>query len=129
MTRHMERSRSIYVNACLQLAHTASLTWVSCSLSSQHLLLQTSDLVYFTNVYSPSLVNLKISCSLYIGKGSKKEYILTHTPMHIYVKLNHFAVHLKQYYKSTIFQCLWLIHVDAWHGPLQYCKVIIFQLK
>ena len=128
MTRHTERSRSIHMNACLQLAHTASLTWVSCSFSS-HLLLQTSDLIYFTNVYSPSLVNLKISCSLYMGKEFKKEYILTHTPMHRYMKLKHFAVHLKHYYKSTIFQYLWLIHVDVWHGPLQYCKVIILQLK
>ena len=25
--------------------------------------------------------------------------------------------------------CLWLIHVDVWQKPLQYCKVISFQLK
>ena len=24
---------------------------------------------------------------------------------------------------------LWLIHVDVWQKPLQYCKVIILQLK
>ena len=24
---------------------------------------------------------------------------------------------------------LWLIHVDAWQKPTQYCKVIILQLK
>ena len=24
---------------------------------------------------------------------------------------------------------LWLIHVDVWQKPLQYCKAIIFQLK
>ena len=24
---------------------------------------------------------------------------------------------------------LWLIHVDVWQKPTQYCKVIIFQLK
>ena len=24
---------------------------------------------------------------------------------------------------------LWLIHVDAWQKPPQYCKVIILQLK
>ena len=24
---------------------------------------------------------------------------------------------------------LWLIHVDVWHKPSQYCKVIILQLK
>ena len=25
--------------------------------------------------------------------------------------------------------CLWLIHVDLWQKPLQYCKVISLQLK
>ena len=24
---------------------------------------------------------------------------------------------------------LWPMHVDVWHKPSQYCKVIIFQLK
>ena len=24
---------------------------------------------------------------------------------------------------------LWLIHVDIWQKPTQYCKAIIFQLK
>ena len=24
---------------------------------------------------------------------------------------------------------LWLIHVDAWQKPIQYCKAIILQLK
>ena len=24
---------------------------------------------------------------------------------------------------------LWLIHVDVWQKPTQYCKAIIFQLK
>jgi len=24
---------------------------------------------------------------------------------------------------------LWLIHVDEWQKPTQYCKTIIFQLK
>ena len=25
--------------------------------------------------------------------------------------------------------CLWLIHVDVWQKPTQYCKASIFQLK
>ena len=25
--------------------------------------------------------------------------------------------------------CLWLIHVDVWQRPTQYCKAIILQLK
>ena len=25
--------------------------------------------------------------------------------------------------------CIWLIHVDVWQKPAQYCKAIILQLK
>lgn len=25
--------------------------------------------------------------------------------------------------------CLWLIHVDEWQRPTQYCEVILLQLK
>ena len=28
-----------------------------------------------------------------------------------------------------MFVYLWLIHVDVWQKPTQYCKAIIFQLK
>jgi len=28
-----------------------------------------------------------------------------------------------------IYVYLWLIHVDGWQKPTQYCKAIIFQLK
>ena len=30
---------------------------------------------------------------------------------------------------SRIHVYLWPMHVDIWHKPSQYCKVIIFQLK
>ena len=31
--------------------------------------------------------------------------------------------------KETTYVYLWLIHVDIWQKPTQYCKAIIFQLK
>ena len=30
---------------------------------------------------------------------------------------------------STTYVYLWLIHVDVWQKPTQYCKAIILQLK
>ena len=31
--------------------------------------------------------------------------------------------------KEETYIYLWLIHVDVWQKPTQYCKVIILQLK
>ena len=31
--------------------------------------------------------------------------------------------------REGTYACLWLIHVDVWQKPTQYCKAIIFQLK
>ena len=31
--------------------------------------------------------------------------------------------------REGTFLCLWLIHVDLWQKPAQYCKAIILQLK
>ena len=31
--------------------------------------------------------------------------------------------------RQGTFVYLWLIHVDVWQKPTQYCKAIIFQLK
>ena len=31
--------------------------------------------------------------------------------------------------RKGTFVYLWLIHVDVWQKPTQYCKAIIFQLK
>jgi len=31
--------------------------------------------------------------------------------------------------KEGTYVYLWLIHVDVWQKPIQYCKTIIFQLK
>ena len=31
--------------------------------------------------------------------------------------------------REEIFVHLWLIHVDVWQKPIQYCKSIILQLK
>ena len=31
--------------------------------------------------------------------------------------------------REGAYSCLWLIHVDIWQKPTQYCKAIIFQLK
>ena len=31
--------------------------------------------------------------------------------------------------REGTYVCLWLIHVDIWHKPTQYCKAIILQLK
>ena len=31
--------------------------------------------------------------------------------------------------REGTFVYLWLIHVDAWQKPTQYCKAIILQLK
>ena len=30
---------------------------------------------------------------------------------------------------KEIYAHLWLIHVDVWHKPTQFCKAIILQLK
>ena len=32
-------------------------------------------------------------------------------------------------WREKIHVYLWLIHVDGWQRPTQYCKAIIFQLK
>ena len=34
-----------------------------------------------------------------------------------------------EFKRTGTYVCLWLIHVDAWQKPTQYCKVIIPQLK
>ena len=31
--------------------------------------------------------------------------------------------------RGRIYVYLWLIHVDVWHKPTQFCKAIILQLK
>ena len=31
--------------------------------------------------------------------------------------------------REGIYVYLWLIHVDIWQKPTQYCKALIFQLK
>ena len=31
--------------------------------------------------------------------------------------------------REGIHVCLWLIHVDVWQRPTQYCKALILQLK
>jgi len=31
--------------------------------------------------------------------------------------------------KEGTYEYLWLIHVDVWQKPAQYCKAIILQLK
>ena len=31
--------------------------------------------------------------------------------------------------REGTYVCLWLIHVDVWQKPTQYCKEIILQLK
>ena len=31
--------------------------------------------------------------------------------------------------KQGIYVYLWLIHIDVWQKPTQYCKAIILQLK
>ena len=31
--------------------------------------------------------------------------------------------------REGTYVCLWLIQVDVWQKPTQYCKAIIFQLK
>ena len=31
--------------------------------------------------------------------------------------------------REGTYVCLWLIHVDAWQKPIQFCKPIILQLK
>ena len=31
--------------------------------------------------------------------------------------------------REETFAHLWLIHVDVWQKPIQYCKAIILQLK
>ena len=28
-----------------------------------------------------------------------------------------------------MYVCLWLIHVDIWQEPAQYCKAVVLQLK
>ena len=34
-----------------------------------------------------------------------------------------------QSYQDKFHVYLWLIHIDVWQKPSQYCKVIILQLK
>ena len=34
-----------------------------------------------------------------------------------------------QAFSRQTYVYLWLIHVDVWHKPTQYCKAIILQLK
>ena len=31
--------------------------------------------------------------------------------------------------REATYEYLWLIHVDVWQKPTQYCKAIILQLK
>ena len=31
--------------------------------------------------------------------------------------------------REGIYVCLWLIHVDVWQKPIQFCKAIVLQLK
>ena len=31
--------------------------------------------------------------------------------------------------REGTYVCLWLIHVDVWQEPTQFCKAIILQLK
>ena len=40
----------------------------------------------------------------------------------------HEIEHLSQYIKKPVFVNPWLIHVNVWQRPLQYCKVISLQL-
>ena len=35
----------------------------------------------------------------------------------------------EKFKREGTYVCLWLIHVDAWEKPRQYCKAIILQLK
>ena len=35
----------------------------------------------------------------------------------------------RRFKKEGIYVYLWLIHVDVWHKPTQFCKAIILQLK
>ena len=35
----------------------------------------------------------------------------------------------ERFKKEGIYVYLWLIHVDIWHKPIQYCKAIILQLN
>ena len=35
----------------------------------------------------------------------------------------------RRFKKEGIYVYLWLIHVDVWHKPTQFCKTIILQLK
>ena len=35
----------------------------------------------------------------------------------------------KEVKEGRTYMCLWLIHVDVWQKPTQYCKEIILQLK
>ena len=34
-----------------------------------------------------------------------------------------------EFKRTGTYVCLWLIHVDAWQKPTQFCKTVIFQLK
>ena len=36
---------------------------------------------------------------------------------------------LQAIYVSPLYVCRWMIHVDVWQKPTQFCKAIIFQLK
>ena len=35
----------------------------------------------------------------------------------------------RRFKTEGIYVYLWLIHVDVWHKPTQFCKAIILQLK
>ena len=35
----------------------------------------------------------------------------------------------RRFKRERTYVYLWLIHVDVWQKPTQYCKAIIFQLK
>jgi len=35
----------------------------------------------------------------------------------------------ERFKRERIFVCLWLIHIDVWQKPTQYCTAIILQLK
>ena len=60
-----------------------------------------------------------------------------YTLMHIFLIFSHlsiihmyFSSHiLGDYPNKSIYVYLWLIHVDVWQKPAQFCKAVIFQLK
>ena len=60
-----------------------------------------------------------------------------YTLMHIFLIFSHlsiihmyFSSHiLGDYPNKSIYVYLWLIHIDVWQKPAQFCKAVIFQLK